>query len=265
MAGNTVGSLAEAFACAGGSFRMLLPVLLMPVRDGDPVSFRQLSRFADILVPERRCKSMLSPIATSNSTDIGPSILSSTGVALKHRHNSDAQNMGLFLENRGLESLNWIFLRSPSNFLSLELWKACQKFCLAILSTLVLERGEELTGSIRDWDLFEPEPIHYFKLAVNLLLFDLKVWPKSSFRVHGRILSDMHQMVTSDLHVASSVDVQSYIDSLTVYVVHHPNYAASSSCRHTESLDDLCALRSAAFRVSILEVLILQHFPNGSF
>ena len=73
MAGNTV-DLAEAFACAGGSFRMLLPVLLMSVRDGDPVSFRQLSKFADILVPERRCKSTLSPIATSNTTDIGPSI-----------------------------------------------------------------------------------------------------------------------------------------------------------------------------------------------
>jgi hypothetical protein len=249
ISGNTVGSIADAFACAGGSFRMLLPVLLMSVRDGHLPSFQQLSTFADILVPahcqspEIQCSSSLA----SAKADIGPSILSSTVSLLASLAKADARNLGLFLEDRGLESLNWIFCRAPSAFLSIHLWKACQKLCLAILSTL--------------GGAFMPEPAPVFKLAVNLLLFDLKIWSRGSFGVHGRVLSDMHRMVNSDLRVASSVDVQAFIDSLdAIYMnYHNPNRSASPSGSSTDSFDDRCALRNAA--VGVLEALVCQRIP----
>ena len=52
MTGRSVGGdIADAFACSGGGFRLLLPILLMPLR-GNPREFALLTTFADVIVPD---------------------------------------------------------------------------------------------------------------------------------------------------------------------------------------------------------------------
>ena len=247
---NTTGSIGSAFACAGGSFRMLLPVLLMSVRDGDLSSFQQLSKLAEIIVPKFGPNTIGK---TPFSTDLGPKILSSTVSLLASLVSADTKNLGLFLDDSGPECLNWIFLRVPKEFITIHLWKACRKLCRAILSSLAAENNSHkgVLGSVL------PEFSPVFRSALNLILFDLKIWAHGSFEVHGNVLSEMHEIILTDLHIASSLDVQDFVDALDII------YNSRSTAAHRDKLlyisashNEQCALRNAA--VGVLEALIFR-------
>ena len=53
-----------------------------------------------------------------------------------------------------------------------------------------------------------------FSSAVSCLLFDLRIWARGSYEVHGNVLADMHVLLHSDSGVAEGVDVQGLFDSL---------------------------------------------------
>ena len=52
-----------------------------------------------------------------------------------------------------------------------------------------------------------------FSIAITDVLFNLKIWARGSFEIHGQILNDMLTMVT-DKNVGQYIHIQSMFDSL---------------------------------------------------
>ena len=252
MTGRSVGgSIADAFACAGGGFRLLLPILLIPVRSNP--EFSMLTTFADVIVPDLPMEEEEGEDEKEEQTNmktsgtIMSSILCSTVSLLAALLRADSRNLELFIHRGGVECLSWIFLRVPGHYITFELWESCKRLCFAMRDdghgngidcsdsdddsndiqagneTKGREKNNNETGNSSsaspsctkssEMPVSATENIDVFSSAVSCLLFDLRIWARGGYSVHGSILGDMNRLL-SQADVSDAVDVQAVFDSL---------------------------------------------------
>jgi hypothetical protein len=283
------GSIADAFACSGGGFRLLLPILLMSTRNHP--EFANLTTFAEVIVPhlilpfgfgsrsESKGETKNGTSSNGGSSDFRSSstmssILNETVSLLASLLRSDRRNLNLFLQRNGIECLSWIFLRVPGSFITLELWESCKRLCFAMRDGAHgpsedssedqqnQQQNESQNKSQNEQDkdeqkntegdtlplknstsFFAIDSIDIFSVSVSCLLFDLRIWARGTFEVHGNILNNMSYLIHKDNEISDAIDVQSMFDSL------HDLYGGEygrlrSSVRNNSGINDINGVSS---------------------
>ena len=143
-------TISDAFACSGGGFRLLLPLLLIPTRSHS--DFQSLSSFADVIVPRLETltnardtkysgetKNNVASNSLRNNDTTMSSILCETIALLAALLKSDPRNLNLFISRNGIECISWILLRIPSSYITIELWQSCLQLCYSMCDSNELQ------------------------------------------------------------------------------------------------------------------------------